>query len=100
MRRQVGLPGLARLGFLFLCSFLLGMKGSSVPARTSVQFVDVTRQSGIDYHLTCGGPEKRYIMESLCGGIAFLDYDNDGWMDILLVQGSTLENHQAGKDPL
>jgi hypothetical protein len=65
-----------------------------------VQFVDVTRQAGINFHLTCGGPQKRYIMESLCGGVAFLDYDNDGWMDILLVQGSTLENMRAGTNPL
>ena len=100
LRRRVRLRALVPLGFLFLCSFLPGMRGSSAPDRTSVQFVDVTRQSGINFHLTCGGPEKRYIMESLCGGIAFFDYDNDGWMDILLVQGSTLEDHRAGKDPL
>jgi hypothetical protein len=61
------------------------------------QFVDVTRQSGIDFRLVCGGREKLYIMESMCGGIAVFDYDNDGWMDILLVNGSTLEDMRAGK---
>jgi len=60
-------------------------------------FVDVTRASGIDFHLTCGSLEKRYIMESMCGGIAVFDYDNDGWMDIFLVNGSTLEDLGAGK---
>jgi enediyne biosynthesis protein E4 len=63
----------------------------------AISFTDVTRASGIDFHLTCGGPEKRYIMESMCGGIAVFDYDNDGWMDILLVNGSTLEDLRAGK---
>jgi hypothetical protein len=62
-----------------------------------VSFADVTQAAGIDFHLTCGGPEKRYIMESMCGGIAIFDYDNDGWMDILLVNGSTLEDLKAGK---
>jgi hypothetical protein len=62
-----------------------------------VSFADVTRAAGIDFHLTCGGPEKRYIMESMCGGIAVFDYDNDGWMDILLVNGSTLEDLKVGK---
>ena len=62
-----------------------------------VSFFDVTRASGIDFHLTCGSPEKRYIMESMCGGVAVLDYDNDGWMDIFLVNGSTLEDMRAGK---
>ncbi len=68
------------------------------PAPTSAaSFADVTRASGIDFHLTCGGLEKRYIMESMCGGVAVLDYDNDGWMDIFLVNGSTLEDVRAGK---
>jgi len=62
-----------------------------------VSFADVTRAAGIDFSLTCGGPEKRYIMESMCGGIAVFDYDNDGWMDIFLVNGSTLEDLKAGK---
>jgi hypothetical protein len=62
-----------------------------------VSFVDVTRAAGIDFHLTCGSLEKRYIMESMCGGIAVFDYDNDGWMDIFLVNGSTLEDLRAGK---
>jgi hypothetical protein len=66
-------------------------------ATATVSFADVTRASEIDFHLTCGGPEKRYIMESMCGGIAVLDYDNDGWMDIFLVNGSTLEDLRAGK---
>jgi len=59
-------------------------------ASPAISFVDVTQAAGIDFHLTCGSPEKRYIMESMCGGVAVFDYDNDGWMDILLVNGSTL----------
>ncbi len=66
-------------------------------APSLASFVDVTRASGIDFHLTCGSLEKRYIMESMCGGIAVFDYDNDGWMDILLVNGSTLEDLRTGK---
>ena len=74
---------------------------SRAPGKTSAstgqaQFVDVTRAAGIDFHLTCGSPEKRYIMESMCGGIAVFDYDNDGWMDIFLVNGSTLADLHSG----
>jgi enediyne biosynthesis protein E4 len=64
---------------------------------SGVSFVDITRAAGIDFHLTCGGTGKRYIMESICGGIAVFDYDNDGWMDIFLVNGSTLEDLQSNK---
>ena len=67
------------------------------PATTKISFTDITRAAGIDFHLTCGGPEKRYIMESMCGGVAVFDYDNDGWMDIFLVNGSTLQDVKAGK---
>jgi len=66
-------------------------------ASTKFQFTDITLASGIDFRLTCGGPEKRYIMESMCGGVAVFDYDNDGWMDVYLVDGSTLEDMRAGK---
>jgi hypothetical protein len=61
-----------------------------------ISFTDVAQAAGIDFHLTCGGPEKRYIMESMCGGVAVFDYDNDGWMDIFLVDGSTLEDLGRG----
>ncbi|HXP15996.1 MAG TPA: hypothetical protein VN868_02760, partial [Terriglobales bacterium] len=36
---------------------------------SALSFADVTRASGIDFHLTCGGLEKRYIIESMCGGV-------------------------------
>jgi enediyne biosynthesis protein E4 len=62
-----------------------------------VSFDDITRSAGIDFRLICGGPQKQYIMESMCGGIAVFDYDNDGWMDIFLVNGSTLEDMKAAK---
>jgi hypothetical protein len=60
-------------------------------------FVDVTRSAGIDFRLTCGSQEKRYIVETQCGGAAALDYDNDGWIDILFVDGSTIADYKAGK---
>ena len=69
---------------------------STAPKEQAI-FEDVTRASGIDFHLTCGGLEKRLIMESDCGGVAVFDFDNDGWMDILLVNGSTLEDLRSGK---
>ena len=60
-------------------------------------FVDVTHAAGIDFHLTCGSREKLYIVETQCGGAAAFDYDNDGWMDVLLVDGSTIDDYRAGK---
>ena len=45
-----------------------------------------------------GGPEKTFILESNGSGVALLDYDNDGWLDIYLVNGSTF-NALDGKEP-
>ena len=70
----------------------------AAPSAEKALFVDVTRAAGIDFHLTCGSSkEKLYILETQCGGAAAFDYDNDGWMDILLVDGSTIEDYRAGK---
>ncbi|HEY0101266.1 MAG TPA: hypothetical protein VGB76_20250, partial [Pyrinomonadaceae bacterium] len=50
------------------------------PAAT-VRFTDVTEESGVRFkHVST--PEKRYIVESMSGGVALLDYDNDGYLDI------------------
>ena len=72
---------------------------SAKPAAPSsrLRFQDITRSAGIDFQPTCGTADKLDIMDSLCGGVGFFDYDNDGWMDILLVNGSTLPDLKAGK---
>lgn len=57
-----------------------------------VIFQDVSRQAGLTTWRYAGGsPEKAYIAESLGGGVALLDYDNDGWLDIYLVNGMTYD---------
>jgi hypothetical protein len=54
------------------------------------QFVDITRQSGITFkHMFSA--EKKYIVESMSGGVAFIDYDNDGYLDIYLVNSLSVE---------
>ncbi len=60
-------------------------------------FIDVTKTAGINFQLTCGSHEKLYIVETQCGGAAAFDFDNDGWMDILFVDGSTVADYRAGK---
>jgi enediyne biosynthesis protein E4 len=56
----------------------------------AVRFADITAQAGITFkHVS--SPEKRYIVESMSGGVALFDYDNDGWLDIYLVNSLTME---------
>jgi hypothetical protein len=62
-----------------------------------VIFKDIAAQAGLmKWKHTMGSPEKNYIIETIGSGVALLDYDNDGWLDIYLVNGSTYDA-EAGK---
>ena len=64
-----------------------------------VIFVDIAKQAGLDkFHHRSGGPEKATILETPGSGVALLDYDNDGWLDIYLLNGSTFPALK-GKEP-
>ena len=64
-----------------------------------VVFDDVTRRSGLEkFHHHSGGVEKKTIIEVPGSGVALLDYDNDGWLDIYLLNGSTFAALN-GKEP-
>jgi len=62
----------------------------------SVQFNDITSQSGITFKHALS-PEKKYISESMSGGVALFDYDNDGYLDIYFVNSLTVELLKANK---
>ncbi len=60
-------------------------------------FVDVASAAGLHTPTIYGGVEsKKYILESTGCGCAFVDYDNDGWMDLFLLSGTRLEAAPAG----
>src|SRR5258708_24547179 len=61
------------------------------------KFIDVAREAGLTAPTMYGGFEHDiYIIESVGGGCAFFDYDNDGWMDIFIVGGTRLEGPPPG----
>ena len=64
-----------------------------------IVFVDITKQAGLDkFRHRSGTPEKATILETPGSGVALLDYDNDGWLDIYLLNGSTFAALK-GKEP-
>ena len=56
-----------------------------------VYFVEVAQPAGLTLRNICGSPDKRYIVEAKGGSLAAFDYDQDGDLDLYVVNGSTLE---------
>src|SRR6185437_6645710 len=64
-----------------------------------VVFQDVTKSAGLSgWQHKMGTPEKKVIVETNGSGVCLIDYDNDGWLDIYLLNGSTFEALD-GKEP-
>ncbi len=67
-----------------------------------IQFTETGAGAGIRAEMRCGGPEKRWIPEANGSGLAWLDYDHDGRMDLLLVNGGSMDRLRhivAGETP-
>src|SRR3954469_2981374 len=65
-------------------------KSSGKPFAAS--FVDVAAEAGLTNPAIYGtDTQKSYIIEAVGGGVAFLDYDNDGWLDVFVLSGTRLD---------
>ena len=79
---------------------LLSCSAQNPPERKPApSFEDVSKQAGLTaaHH---SSPEKRYIIESMSGGVGFIDCDNDGKLDIVTVNGSSVDRYLQGGDPM
>jgi len=75
---------------ILLCLALSAISAGLHTELNGVTFVDITKSAKITYeHVS--SPEKRYIVESMSGGVALLDYDNDGLLDIYFVNSLTVD---------
>jgi enediyne biosynthesis protein E4 len=70
-------------------------KPSGLPFRA--RFVDIASQAGLTHPVIYGSVENNnYILETVGCGCAFIDYDNDGWLDLFVLSGTRVENPPAG----
>ena len=70
-----------------------------IPAKADVKFTDVTDLSGIEFRHFTGATGNRYMPETMGAGCAFLDYDADGNLDILLANGTSLTSENEAETP-
>src|SRR5882724_11147297 len=89
------------VSLLFLLSCLCGCGGrTELPSASKVSasppavtFTEVTQRAGIHFKHVNGAFGKKWMPETMGSGCAFLDYDGDGWLDILLVNGDYWPGH-------
>ena len=93
-----------RRGILFFTSPRASLRGGlnqrpgeSPPAIPfNARFIDIAEQAGLTQPVVYGGLEKKdYIIETVGCGCAFIDYDNDGWLDIFVLSGTLIEDPPA-----
>src|SRR5581483_9547633 len=79
---------------------LSGLFTGAHPQSGVPQFTDIAAQAGLTQPVIYGGLEnKKYIIETNGCGVAFYDYDNDGWMDVFVLSGTGLEGFPKGQEP-
>jgi hypothetical protein len=87
---------LAAPAALFIAASVTATAASALP----FAFVNVAREAGLAATTIYGGRDtNKYLLETTGCGAAALDYDGDGWLDIFLVNGTTLEGFPAGQEP-
>src|SRR5437870_817768 len=91
----------AWLAVLLFLSLALGANDQPKNSPNQIaRFTDIAQKAGLTMKNVFGGLEtKKYIIETTGTGVAIFDYDNDGWPDIFLVNGTILESFPPGKAP-
>src|SRR2546429_850591 len=74
----------------WLALYALALRGLNSAQAPAVRFTDVTREVRIDFKQENSATSNKYLIETMGGGLALLDYDNDGRLDIFFVNGAYL----------
>ncbi len=82
------------------CQAPFAQTQTKLPQNAIAYFTDVAQKAGLTAPIVFGGKDtKKYIIETTGTGAAIFDYDNDGWPDIFLVNGTILEGFPTGEAP-
>ena len=70
---------------------------SPIKSLSSIFFKDIAKKAGLNFQHFSGSPEKQYILESMSGGVAWIDFNRDGFIDLYLVNGGHWNELLEGK---
>src|SRR5690606_30997231 len=92
-------PGMARIHLVWLGLLSLGLlltmesvPGPMASGESPFHFIDVAAEAGIDFVHENGASPKKLLVETFGSGLAWIDYDGDGWLDLYFVNGANLAN--------
>jgi hypothetical protein len=88
-----------RRSFLLSTAAAAGVQAAN-PVDPGFRLTDITTAAGIQFRHNSGAFGAKYLPETMGPGCAFLDYDGDGWLDILLVNGMDWPGHQRQKSTM
>jgi len=82
-------PRLRRGVFLAILTAILALPSAfqSQQPKPAIQYVDITKAAGLTYRHNSGATGKKYLPETLGPGVAFIDYNGDGWQDLFFTNG-------------
>lgn len=88
-------------GAAFQSAGAAGITGQRETRGLGFTLADTAAQAGLGKAINVFGgiDTKRYLLEEMGCGVAFFDYDHDGWLDIFMVNGTRLEGFEPGQDP-
>jgi len=82
----------AALGVVFLGAPMAALRQDSPSSPASVTFTDIASAAGVTFAHVNGASDKKYLAETMGSGALLFDYDNDGWVDLFVVDGGSVDD--------
>ena len=91
---------MALTSFRSACVVVAGALSIGAETQEPSHFLDATESSGLQFLHRASKTERKYLPETMSGGVAIFDFDRDGWMDVFFVNGAELKfPHPHGEEP-